>query len=76
MDGTFQQLAAGELTPVTCALYGLTAAILGGAGGCIGANFLGGKSLGKELTFMMGFPFGVAVAVPGVLIGLLVSRML
>lgn len=76
MDGTFQQLAAGQLTPVTCTLYGLIAAIMGGAGGCIGANFLGGKSLGKELIFMMGFPFGVAAAVPGVLIGLFMSHIL
>jgi len=54
----------------------LIAIVLGGTGGCVGANILGGKSLGKELVFMMGFPFGVAAALPGVLIGLLVSRML
>ena len=76
MDSIYQQLATGALTPVTCALYGLIAIFLGGTGGCVGANILGGKSLGKELVFMMGFPFGVAAALPGVLIGLLVSRML
>lgn len=76
MEGTLQQLATGDINPLTCALWILIAAVFGGAGGCIGANFLGGKHLGKELVFMMGVPFGALAAVPGVIFGLLLLKLI
>ncbi|MBU6450371.1 MAG: hypothetical protein KGS72_01235 [Cyanobacteria bacterium REEB67] len=76
MDTTLQAMTSGAITPTTAIAWFLIAALFGGLGGIIGANWLGGKYLGKELVIMMGMPAGIVAAAPGILIGLLLLKMM
>ncbi|PZM80336.1 MAG: hypothetical protein DKT66_13810 [Candidatus Melainabacteria bacterium] len=72
METILQQMINGDINQMTTIGFALVAAFVGAASGCIGAEMVGGKFLGKELVMMMGAPFGAMASVPGVLIGLLI----
>jgi hypothetical protein len=71
-----QQLTTGYLGVATIVVWTLIAAVLAMAGGALAAVKLAGKDLGNPLAALMGVLFGPVAAVPGVLIGLIVLKLL
>jgi hypothetical protein len=76
MQGIMQQLTTGSLGVATIVVWTLIAAVLAMAGGALAAVKLAGKDLGNPLAALMGMLFGPVAAVPGVLIGLIVLKLL
>ncbi len=76
MDSFVHSLGTGEINLLTGAVWLLVSLIFGAAGGAVSAMKLGGKDIGNELALMMGSFFGPLAAVPGVLIGLIVLKLI
>lgn len=76
MESFGQSLASGEINFATGAVWIVTAVLLGAGAGALSALKLAGKDIGNELALMMGSVFGPLGAVPGILIGLIVLKLI
>jgi hypothetical protein len=76
MTGLWHQLASGQLTAVTIAIWTCCAFVVATLGGAVAGIVLAGKDLGNDLAGAMGAMFGPTGAVPGVLLGLIILAML
>jgi hypothetical protein len=72
MQDVMQQLASGELTAITIAVWASLSIVLSLAAGAVAGMMLGGKDLGNSLAALMGAMYGPVAAVPGILGGLIV----
>lgn len=70
-----QQLGSEPLALVSILVWTLLAFVLAIAGGALMGLRLGASALGKELAALMGALFGPVAAVPGVLLGLLILKL-
>jgi hypothetical protein len=72
MSEMLRQLAGGQLTALTIALWTLLALVVSIAAGAIAGIKIGGKDLGNSLAALMGAMYGPIAAAPGILVGLIV----
>jgi hypothetical protein len=72
MHALLQQLAGGQLTAGTIALWTLLGILLSIAAGAVSGVTLAGKDLGATLAAMMGAMFGPVAAAPGILLALII----
>jgi hypothetical protein len=76
METFISQLATGEITWATGAAMVALATVVGAIGGALGGLKIGGEHIGKQTAMMMGAFFGPLAALPGVLIGLIVLKLI
>jgi hypothetical protein len=76
MESFGQSLASGEINFATAAVWLIVALLCGAGAGALSALKLAGKDIGNELALMMGSVFGPLAALPGILIGLIVLKLI
>ncbi len=76
MDSFVHSLAAGEINALTSIVWVLAAGFFAAAAGAGSAVKLAGKDIGNELALMMGCLFGPLAALPGVVVGLIVLKLI
>lgn len=76
MESFGQSLASGEINFATGAVWLVASLLCGGVAGSLSALKLAGKDIGNELALMMGSVFGPLGAVPGIIIGLIVLKLI
>lgn len=76
MQGLMQQLTEGNLGVTTIVVWTLVAAVLSIAGGALAGIQLAGKDLGNSLAAIMGAMFGPIAAVPGIVLGLIILKLI
>ncbi len=76
MQPLVTSLGAGEISLTTGLIWLLLALVVGAISGSLSAMKLGGADIGNQLALMIGSVFGPLAAVPGILVGLIILKLL
>jgi hypothetical protein len=76
MESFIHSLTNGEINLATGLVWLAVAGIFAGGSGALSAMKLGGQDIGNELAGMMGTVFGPIGAIPAVLLGLVILKLI
>jgi len=76
MEAIAASFSAGQITWATALICIVIAGLVGSLSGALSGLKLGGADIGKELALMMGSAYGPIGAVPGIIIGLIILKLM